>query len=261
LLNGFDFRLFQNTQVWELAKAVQDQDTTLIKSLAMKYPNQIDYQESKFGESLLMLSVLNNLYNSTNTLLKLGANANLHDRYKGSTPVIEAAKYNNNADIMKLLLKYGGDSNSTDNAPTKNDSSYSDIRNFALLEASMNNIDLVKTLIKNGANVNQTAKPNGDGALENSLIQEKYDISLFLLQNGADYKKKVKLFTCTVDMLYLLKNVDLGIDTKKYIEKMKVVEFLQAKGLDYWNYPIPDKIVEDAKKNYPEQWKEHLHKY
>lgn len=54
-----DFRLFQETPVWKLAKAVQDQKLSKIKRLVKEEKLDVDFQESKYGNTLLMLAVKN----------------------------------------------------------------------------------------------------------------------------------------------------------------------------------------------------------
>ena len=58
-LTGRDYRLFQNTPAWELAKAVEDENTEQIDKIVSENPELINYQESKYGETLLMLTIMN----------------------------------------------------------------------------------------------------------------------------------------------------------------------------------------------------------
>lgn len=58
-LSGGDYRLFQNTPAWELAKAVEDGNTDKIDKIVSENPELINYQESKYGETLLMLTIMN----------------------------------------------------------------------------------------------------------------------------------------------------------------------------------------------------------
>src|SRR5688572_1013143 len=58
-LPGKDYRLFQNTPAWELAKAVQDEDEDKISLIVAKEPSLINYQEPKYGNTLLKLTVMN----------------------------------------------------------------------------------------------------------------------------------------------------------------------------------------------------------
>jgi ankyrin repeat protein len=90
-LLGMDYRLYQSTPAWPLAKAVNSDDVGKIKDELLQKKVPVDYRESRFGNTLLMMVIYNSKYESVKTLLELGANPNLHDTYKGETAVIVAA--------------------------------------------------------------------------------------------------------------------------------------------------------------------------
>ena len=75
-LLGYDFRLFQGTIAWNLAKAVEDEAINEIRYEVLSKKIPIDYKEDRFGGTLLMLAVLNNKKESVKALLELGANPN-----------------------------------------------------------------------------------------------------------------------------------------------------------------------------------------
>lgn len=58
-LSGMDYRLFQNTQAWELAKAVQDENTVKIDKIISENPSIVNYQDPKYGNTLLTLTIMN----------------------------------------------------------------------------------------------------------------------------------------------------------------------------------------------------------
>ena len=53
----------------------------------------------------------------------------------------------------------------------------------------------------------------------------------------------------------------IGNGSVKHEQKMKVVEYLLTKDIDYRKVPIPESAVEHAKKLYPDKWEEYLEKY
>lgn len=63
-LLGNDYRLFKNTPVWELAQAVQNDNIKKIKEIVSKQDINLDYQEPRFGSTLLMLSIMNEQFKS-----------------------------------------------------------------------------------------------------------------------------------------------------------------------------------------------------
>ena len=73
-----------------------------------------------------------------------------------------------------------------------------------------------------------------------------------------------KFFISTSRWLYLVdvlreSFLDFRLDEYKY--KMKIVDFLKSKGVDYRSTPIPEYIKKRAQEEYPKTWQEHLEKY
>lgn len=261
-LIGNDYRLFQQTPIWDLANAVEDENTAEIKQIISKNKNLIDYPDPKYGNTLLSLAVSNNQLVSVKKLLELGADPNKHDKYEGSTPVIDAC-LSSDPEILKLLLYFGGDPNSTQNAPLEEDSLLHQERTFALRKAAAYDIRYVKLLVEAGADVNKTDSLYNEGALETAIIQDNFEIALYLLKNGADYKKKMSGTNeiPKVDILYLLRLSIVPLDSKTHSQKIQVIDFLRNKGLNYWTYPIPERVINQVKKRYPDEWQEYLKNY
>ncbi len=96
-LIGRDYRLFQNTSAWELAKSVQDEDVTKIDKIVSENPKIINYQEPKYGNTLLKLTVMNQQLKPFKALLEKDADINIHNTFDGTSSLIEAcnSKYYN----------------------------------------------------------------------------------------------------------------------------------------------------------------------
>ena len=96
----------------------------------------IDFQEPRFGQTLLMLAVTNQQYTSCKTLLELGADANKYDNYDGSNAMIEAAQVSNitgdNTRFLKLLLQFKGNPSFVEVGPRREGNS---TRNSVLISA------------------------------------------------------------------------------------------------------------------------------
>lgn len=267
-LLGNDYRIFQHTPVWDLANAVQNEDIEKIKRIAQDPKVDIDYQEPQFGNTLLMLTVENQHYKSCQTLLDLGADPNKHNNYNGSTALIDAAGIENykddNTRFLKLLLAHGADPNQEEigkrregNTTRKNPLlvACSDVNQF------VSPIEKVKVLIEAGANANYMNEYNMT-PIRAALINSHFDVVLYLIKNGADYKKIIS--TNDGKDYYLwdeLRFILLPLDDEKYKQKMELVDFLKQQGIDYRTLPIPDYARSQAKKMYPHTWKEYLEKY
>ena len=248
---GDDFRLYKHTPAWSLAKAVEDEDTTEISKQVLQMHISVDYRDPEYKQTLLMLATRTNKIESVKKLLELGANPNAHNdstKYFGQSAVLLACRFTRpSSKILALLLKYGGNPNSTACGVQENGlGEIVPIRDFALSAAVFSSFEKVQLLVDAGANINY-ATSTENCAIENCMIFDRMDIMLYLLQKGADYRRKFKEIdldkpdypTFEVDILYKLRKCVYPIGSKEYTDKMKVVNFLKKKGLDYWKSPIP----------------------
>lgn len=265
-LLGNDYRLFQNTAAWELAKAVQDEDIPKIKEEIIQKKININFQEPRFGSTLLMLAIRNNQYQTTKTLLEIGANPNISDSYRGESAVISAA-INDDPKYLELILKYKGNPNSLEKAPTKD----GDRARSAALNAAISNLDSgsfkkVELLVKAGADVNYHIEGPEiyiTLPLSEAISQDEMDIVLYLLQNGADYNLMMykMIDDHKVYILEALRKCLIELNSEQYKYKLEVIDFLKEKGLDYDKEPIPDYVLEDIKKKYPKDWEDYVKRY
>lgn len=188
-MHGNDYRLFQNTPAWELAKAVQDEDITAIESIVSSNPKIINYQDSIYGNTLLMLTIMNQQFNSFKTLLNKGADVNIHDTFDGTSALIDACSYNFYDTIYaKMLVEYGANVNDIETGKRREGNS---TRLTPLIAASKANwLDMIKYLVSKGADVNYQNE-YGQSALSESVMLGNYEVAYYLLLNGADYKKPI----------------------------------------------------------------------
>ncbi|SHG48773.1 ankyrin repeat domain-containing protein [Flavobacterium defluvii] len=262
-LLGNDFRLFQDTPVWNLAKAVDDENLSLIKEeINFKKANP-NYKESKFGSTLLMLAIKNNKYKSVNLLLILGADPNLEDSYTGETAMICASK-NKDINYLKLLLKYKGNPNSKENVQTKKgDQARKTALTSAISYFDDTSLEKVKLLINAGADLNYYNEGHTDLPLGLSLTLDKMDVALYLIQKGANYNLPMSKDTKgqNVYILKALRQCVFDLESTEFQQKKQIIRYLKSKGLDYSNEPIPEKTLKKIKKKYPGNWVEYVEKY
>lgn len=111
---GSDVRRFQTTKAWELAKAIEDNDLQEIKHQVIDLKVPVDTRDRINDFTPLMFAVFNNNIQSVKALLDLGADPNLPTDSisdSGENSVIVACEYIGiSQEILKLLLKYGGES-------------------------------------------------------------------------------------------------------------------------------------------------------
>jgi uncharacterized protein len=272
-LPDYDYRLFQETPVWELAQAVEKQDSTAIRRIIKEEDVDVDYQEPKFGNTLLIVSVINQHLISSEALLKSGADPGKHNTYDGSTALIEAAEITEGGDdntaFLKLLIDLGADPNQAESGDRKPGNT---LRKSPLLSAcsDLNSgpspLAKVKVLVEAGANVNYEDEFN-HFPLGQAVMNKHYDVVLYLLQKGANHEKMIVdrgEFQTNGKKLYiadLLREHLFPLGSKEHNTKMEVIAFLKTKGLDYQKAPIPDFVIKQAKEDYPDSWQEYLQKY
>lgn len=287
----YDYRLFQSTPAWELAKAVQDGNEDRINGILAKNADLVDFQESNHGMTLLMMTINNqrkvtlpysmicanqqcglklneNQWRSFLCLLKNGASVDITNKY-GDSPLTIACScdYYDQAYVRKLI-EYGANVNFI-----YPDSIVSRIGNATpLLNAvRCRQLGMVKLLVKNGAEVNYIDR-FGNTALGIALCGNEYDIALYLLENGADYTIPVsKRYIHTLiaekedsSMLRIeeeLRYATWPLNSESHKSKMKVVDYLHKNNINYKAVPIPEEVVEYAKKNYPNDWEAYLNYY
>ena len=260
-LNGYDYRLFQKTPAWELAKAVWDNDFKKINTLVKKDSFLLNYCEPKYGKTLLFLTIWNNQVETFKFLLSLGANSNIYDTYDGSSPIIEACEKGFNIEFAMILLRHGANPSDIEVGKRREDNH---TRKTPLINAAESgNINLVEILINAGANINYMNEFEHT-ALGGAVILDNYDVILYLLKNGADYKKPMYRTIPEDKPVYIenaLQNMLPELNSSEYKTKMLIVDFLKEKGVIYKRVPVPEYVLKRVKDRYPNNWQEYLDKY
>lgn len=265
-LTGNDFRLFQDTPVWNLAKAVEDENLSEIERILKRGKVNADFQDSKFGNTLLMLAVRNNKYLSAKKLLSYGADPNKHDNYRGSTPMIWSAR-NDGIKYLTLFLNNGGDPNSKENREVSktDDNSRSTVLNVAISLSGGKTLEKVKLIVDAGADINYSQSNTFEtpSPLSDAFVHKKLDVAFYLLSKGADFKKSLYKMVDGHQIFILeeLRKTVVDIHSEEYKHKYQIIELLKREGLFYENEPIPNYILNDIKKKYPDDWKEFVKKY
>ena len=173
-----DYRLFQDTPAWDLAKAADDNNVRKIRKIIKKNPSLINYQEPIHGKTILMQACYHHDYDSFEQLLKLGANVNLYDKVHGASAIIIVCRYNAGAKYVQKLLEYGANPNDLEVGERRkgNSTRYTPLRGAA----AKGDLESVKLLLQAGAEVNFYDE-FGSCALGEAIIQNHYDVVLLLL--------------------------------------------------------------------------------
>ena len=194
-----DIELWKNTEVWDFAKCVSNNQFEKAGQLINKYHIDVDFREPKFGESLLSWAVLNENIDAVKFLIGHGADPNLHNTYNGDSPMVDAAGSFDSGEILKYLLAHGGNPN--DYVKSSEKLTYGRTRYTPLGNAVIVSLKKTKMLIEAGADPNFASE---NGMTPFYWASHRLDVLEYLLLNcDLDYKKTYIVTKDTNDTLYL----------------------------------------------------------
>jgi uncharacterized protein YajQ (UPF0234 family) len=248
-LPGFDFKLYKNTPVWNLAKAVQAENIKKINQLLKDKSINVDYQEPKFGHTLLMLAVANNKAKSVEALLQNNAEPNLVSWYQNENSLTIASNesYSESCDtvILSKLIKFGGDLNFLQEYKETSQNGEQKIKSTLLNTAISSGkcLEYIIYLVNKGSNINSypendpTESPITYALLTNNLEVAKYLIIdkkaaippyVFIRQANISYQGEPEKYLTLTD---LLKEQQFKKGTKDYKLREEIIEFLKSRNL------------------------------
>ena len=263
---GADIRLFQGTEAWPLAQAVEAEDTTEIVRLIREEGIPVDSKEDRFGQSLLIWATYTNRYTSAKTLLENGADPNLTDDYSGKSATLvssdygffggegDNAGYDTSVAMLKLILEHGGDPNQVHKG--KHPDNINKIQT-PLMVAARCCLHKTQLLVEHGANVNfgngfqSVLFSAAHGGKDRGLI-----LKYLLIEKEARFKDKYALTIDgdTLRITNLLRSWVEPLDSKDYQVKMEIVEFLKNHGMDYADTKVPKHLFANYSKEYLEKY-------
>ena len=285
-----DIRIYKDTPVWKLALAVKNQDTRGIERIIKKEPDLLNYQEPKYGVTLLLWAVGIERYKSAETLLKCGADPDIastdNTTWGGNTPLLVAARFSwvdrsakKDPKYVKLLLRYEADPNKTYtgfNIPRTN--SVTEIGASPLMQSIGCGIEKTKALVEAGADINYKTKSGRTaaiGALLNggpnaTLEAMQYAYYLIVEKKARVNELYYRSENTTMpgdnpnDKFYpvdILRNWVYDLDSDRHKVKMEIVAEFRRQGVNYWDTKINKFTLEHIKKRYPDTWEEYIKKY
>lgn len=246
---GTDVRLFKGTPAWELAKAIEKDDTVEIRRLLQgKQKEYINYQEKKFGQTLLVWSVYSFHFNGFRILLEEGADIDIK-AYDSTKAINWAANVYETSDYLRLLLKYNANVNYIAN------SRQARIVRTPLMAAAWYGLESTKLLVESGADINYYYF---EGEYHNSPLYAafrggKMDVIHYMIVEAKADPTRMLETRLNGDSLYvcdLLRDLTFEIGSPEHKLKMEVVDYLKTQGIDYWQSPIPSHYYEEYDKEY-----------
>jgi uncharacterized protein len=183
---GFDFKLFRNTPVRDLAEAVEADDPARVRTAVHADKANLDFQEPKFGSTVLTLAVINKKDLAVKVLLDSGANPNLRSPINGFTPFLSACMYADNdakwLEMLNDLIKHGADVNDKEIEVDTTGGRVDTIITTALqYSVRYGTLAAVKLLVANGAKLDVPPKRGVRSLLFLAAVYPQLDILRYLL--------------------------------------------------------------------------------
>ena len=273
--------IYQDTPVWELAKAVNVNNTRKIKRILKNQPDLVDYQDPKFGATLLIWAVGTEHYNAAKTLLECGADPNIICTYTGGTALFIASSYSwvdslakKDAKYVKLLLKYGADPNIGFVGSDHNN--IYEVGTTPLMNSIGCGIEKTKALVEGGADINFQLQESKETAAivainhvwTNTLDSEMIYAYYLIVEQKADisqahyYGKNIFGETIVHSPVADLRRwTPDDLESEGYQMKMAIVKEFQNNGYDYWATDVPQDIIKQYQELLPDTWKEYIENY
>jgi ankyrin repeat protein len=218
---------FKNTKAYELAKAVEKHDMREIERLVKNDYSLIDVANPVDGSNVLSLSINLEKFFSFERLLHLGANPNYINPLTKRSILIDAIKpFDSQSDwrrenkYAEQLLKYGADPNYVLENSFTNEYGHYIHATSPLIKASEFDLEIVKILIKNGADPNMKIGEKQVTAFSSAVKNGKFDIINFYIDSlGIDVHQPMSV---------VIRQPDNNIVTY-YIQDYIVNKFTKAK--------------------------------
>ena len=277
-----DIRIYKDTPAWELALAVKRQRIRDIMKIVEKKPDLLNYQDPKYGATLLIWAVGMEKYRSAEALLQCGADPDIatteNTTYGGETPLFLAAGYSwidrwakKDPKYVKLLLNYGAD-------PNKNYTGFNIPGSQSLIEVEtsplMNSIgcgiEKTKALVEAGAEINYKTTFGTTATIKALMVRQFPEYAHYLIVGK--YATITEPFYRRIsygnedpnEKFYpvdLLRNWVFALYSEEYRLKMQIVKEFARQGVNYWETKIHKSTLEHIQKLYPDTWEEYIKKY
>jgi len=272
--------IFKDSPAWELAKAVRWQNTKKISRIAEENPELLDYQDERYGVTLLIWAVGTERYQSAKALLENGADPDIIATSYGYTALYLASGFSwvdnmakKDPKYVELLLEYGADPNIVFLGNEKNN--ITEVGTSPLMESIRCGFGKTKALVEGGADINHKSVQGKTAAISALYAASRGSVELsqyahYLIAvkkaNVVDsYKSVYSFIPESYSMEYypveLLREWMPKLDSEEHRMKMEIIDEFARQGVDYWSTPIDEHNLKEIKKLYPDSWEEYAKRY
>ena len=245
---------FKQTAAYNLAKAIEKNDLEKVEVLIKQDSTLLQLTEPEFGINVLALAINVESFESFEKLLELGADPNFLNLFTKSSvlmtsirPFGSSLEWRDDNRYAELLLQYGAD---PEYAVEK--FFIGEKRrvwpNSPLMKASRLNLEMVRILIKFGADPFRKLGQEQQTPFGAALSRSRYDIIYYFIDTlevdihqPLSIRNKDTLFVqdniVTKKTLKKIRAGEInGKDIKITKERWDLIKYLESKGVDFVNY-------------------------
>lgn len=240
---GLQAEYFKGTAVYELAKAVRNDDISKIKKILKDKTLDLNARDKKNGCTILMYTVYYSKNEAVKILLENGANPNVSDnRYDQNALILAIEKKGKYTDceteLIELLIKYGGDVNSKQEYRFTMDNGGIDQANASAVAIASSGgcLNIVKLLVDRGAKCS-LEKDSTNTAITSAILQGNLDIvKYFIVDKKVDVPKYAFIrpdnkgqptIYVTVEMSLIEESYEGDVKNQKL--KQEILNYLEKK--------------------------------
>lgn len=235
---------FKQTKAYDLAKAVYASDISKIENLVKSDTSLLTFNNPTSGSNVLALSIYTEKYDALKKLLELGGNPNsINPLTKESllmesiTPFGSQFEWRQEHQYAKLLLESGANPNYTIEKDSVNEKGYSINASNPIVKASSEHIELLKVLIKHGAEYN--IRVNGKTPFAHAVSGRKFDIINYYIDTlkvNVHEPMRIRSNDSLFIQDYIHKFMNYEESSDNYIKTQVLIDKLKKMGIDFENY-------------------------
>lgn len=234
---------FKNTEAYELAQAVSNEDLDKVEQLVKGNPKLLNVVSAS-GSNVLMLCLYIEKFNSFKRLLELGANPNFIDPYTKYSVLIEACQpFGKSSEWIidnryaELLLKKGANPNYAVEEEFTNEQGVHVSATSPMIRASGLDLELVKILARFDADY--IKRIDGKTPFSQAVSFKKFAIINYYIDTlKIDVKAPLRIRTADSLFVqdYIKRYMAYQAGTEGYELKQKLIKRLEAEGVDFKKY-------------------------